>query len=433
MMKLETLDQLLARLKDLGASRVFCKHLSENDNSKQQIYLGSNFEVLSFFPYGDISAYPELKQPNFKAPLDFYWIDAEQIEQAKDSQLILYPAYPEVRLSGFLSGCKSAPSQYMKQVPKESRRGHDGRVLIFGTTKDRRTLAYLAIENSPIALEVLEKISCTADVGLFLELTLPIGSTSNRASVLEALRLIHAEGFHTSRRMSANGEIVPYTARNGGGYTLEALLGIIPNSNAEPDYLGWEIKAYSRSRITLMTPEPDGGYYGEKGAKAFVMNYGHNTSEDTKYFTGTHYANKLCETTGMTMRILGFDPDRPSKIDVDGAICLVDSNGNEAASWSFSQLLSHWNRKHAFAAYVPYTAEGEPPSYMYDSPILMGEHTDFGKYINALHSGFIAFDPASKVTKTSSGSKIKARSQFRSTVKNLSVLYEIFQAEPLTG
>jgi len=431
-MEFETLDQLLARLKDLGANRVFCKHLSENDNSKQQIYLGSNFEVLSFFPYGGITPYPELKQPNFKAPLNFFWISTDQIEQATDSQLILYPAYPEVRLSGFLSGCKSAPSRNMKWTPKESRRGFDGRVLVFGTTKDGRTLAYLAIENSAVALEISLKYARNPDAGLFQELTLPIGSNSNKASVLEALRKIHAEGFHSSRRLNSIGETIPYKARNGGGYTLEALLGIIPNSHAEPDYLGWEIKAYGRSRITLMTPEPDGGYYGQYGAKAFVMTYGHDTPDGTKYFTGTHFTDKQCDATGMTMKLLGFNPEHPGKIDVSGAICLVDSQGNEAASWSFSQLLSHWNRKHAFAAYVPYTLEGEPPCYSYDSPILMGEHTDFAKYINALSNGYIAFDPGSKVMKTQDGSKVKARSQFRTSVKNLSKLYEVFNAESIS-
>jgi hypothetical protein len=32
-----------------------------------------------------------------------------------------------------------------------------------------------------------------------------------------------------------------------------------------PDFLGWEMKAYSGDRITLMTPELDGGMYGENG------------------------------------------------------------------------------------------------------------------------------------------------------------------------
>ncbi len=118
-------SQLLARFRDLGAVRVFCKHLSENDNSKQQVYLGSSFEVLSFFPYGEITAFPDLKEPNFKAPLELYWVDTDTAERAFGAQLILYPAYPEVRLSGFLEGCKSAPSLHMRHVPKNDRRGHD--------------------------------------------------------------------------------------------------------------------------------------------------------------------------------------------------------------------------------------------------------------------------------------------------------------------
>jgi hypothetical protein len=70
-MAFQNATQLLERFKHLGGERVFCKRLAENDNSKQQIYLGSNFEVLSFFPHGEITAFPALKEPNFKAKLDF--------------------------------------------------------------------------------------------------------------------------------------------------------------------------------------------------------------------------------------------------------------------------------------------------------------------------------------------------------------------------
>lgn len=83
-------------------TRIFCKHLSENDNTKQQIYLGGNFEVLSFFPFGEITAYSELATPNYK---ENHWtsfeFDIDSQEKAIGAQLILYPKYPEVRLSGF--------------------------------------------------------------------------------------------------------------------------------------------------------------------------------------------------------------------------------------------------------------------------------------------------------------------------------------------
>jgi MvaI/BcnI restriction endonuclease family len=424
-MAFQTIAQLEARFSDLGATRIFCKHLSENDNTKQQIYLGGNFEVLSFFPFGEITAYSELSTPNFKAPLDFFWVDIDSQEKANGAQLILYPKYPEVRLSGFLQGCKSAPSKYLQPIPIAERDQKDGRFLIFGTTADGKTLTHLAPEFSPLANEIAAKFLSVPPEGLFLELTVPIGSNQNKVLVMNALREIQLRGFHNSCRRNKHGEIIPYAATNGGGYTLEALLGITPNGDAEPDYLGWEIKSYSSSKITLMTPEPRGGFYGKQGAKAFVERFGHDSGGGSMYFTGLHKVGLVSEKTGLTMQVQGFDPLSPKKMDVSGSVVLIDSNGLEAASWSFTELLSHWNRKHAFAAYVPYTAQKVPAAYKYNNPVLMCEHTDFLRYLNALCNGSIVFDPGSKVTDANTpNSKIKARSQFRINLANLNQMYE---------
>jgi hypothetical protein len=431
-MTFQTIAQLEARFSDLGATRIFCKHLSENDNTKQQIYLGGNFEVLSFFPFGEITAYSELATPNFKAPLDFYWVDIDTQEKAKGAQLILYPKYPEVRLSGFLLGCKSAPSKYLQPLPLANRDQKDGRFLIFGTTADGKTLAHLAPEFSALANEIANKFQSLPPDGLFLELTIPIGSNQNRALVMNALRDIQLKGFHNSCRRNKHGEIIPYAATNGGGYTLEALLGITPNGDAEPDYLGWEIKSYNSSRITLMTPEPKGGFYGNKGAKAFVEYYGHDSGGGSMYFTGLHKVGLVSPKTGLTMLVQGFDPLNPKQMDVSGSVVLIDQKGNEAATWAFAELLSHWNRKHAFAAYVPYMVQKEPAAYKYKNPVLMCEHTDFVKYLNALCNGSIVFDPGSKVTNSNTpSSKIKARSQFRINLANLNQLYEKLTPETL--
>jgi hypothetical protein len=227
--------------------------------------------------------------------------------------------------------------------------------------------------------------------------------------------------------------VIPYNAPNGGGYTLEALLGITPNGKSEPDYLGWEIKGHSSNRITLMTPEPDGGFYGERGAKEFVERYGHAVKDNGMYFTGNHKFGKSSTRTGMTLQVSGFDPLNPKLLDVNGAVQLVDNKGNEAASWAFAQLLTHWNRKHAFAAYIRYTPQKVPPAYRYDSPILMGEHTDFRRYLNALCSGAIIFDPGSKVNKANSPeATVKARSQFRINIKDLALLYQTLTAENIS-
>ena len=171
---------------------------------------------------------------------------------------------------------------------------------------------------------------------------------------------------------------MPYTARNGGGYTLEALFGIVPNGISAPDFLGWELKAYSSGRVTLMTPEPDTGYYGTKGVEAFVRKYGRPIANDVLYFTGTHRANEKCTGSGHTLTLRGFDLLARKIVDVDGGIELVDSTKAVSAGWSFKGLIEHWGRKHASAAYVKYEKQDTtPPNYRYLSPVLLGEGTDF--------------------------------------------------------
>ena len=53
---------------------------------------------------------------------------------------------------------------------------------------------------------------------------------------------IHELGWIESKRLNSDGKAISYRAPNGGGYTLEAELGIVPNGVSEPDYLGWEVK-----------------------------------------------------------------------------------------------------------------------------------------------------------------------------------------------
>lgn len=224
-----------------------------------------------------------------------------------------------------------------------------------------------------------------------------------------------------------------YRAQNGGGYTLEALLGVKPNAVAGPDFMGWEIKAYSSDKVTLMTPEPDAGYYGKHGVEAFVRKYGRKIAGDRFYFTGTHRANQLCNSSGQTLRLNGFDASNGKIIDVSGGIELVDGKGNLSAAWSFQGLIEDWGRKHAAAAYVPYEKKkSTPPEYHYKSPILLGEATEFSLYLLSLSSGLAMYDPGSKVMNASTNrSTVKARNQFRIPVRYLGSLYRKFEAVDL--
>ncbi len=421
---------LLKRFAELGAINVFCKPLAENDNSKQQIYLGGSFDVIQIFPFHDIEATENGKNSTYKAKLDFFWIDETQTERATGAQLILYPQYPEVRLSGFLKNCRNAPSELMRPVPADKRKfnnGSDGRVLFFSVTKDRETLAYLAPAESTLANELIQNLGSYEKQGVLFNI--PLGEKESKIVLLEKLAEIRDFGWQPSVKLSKTGELKPYQARNGGGYTLEALLGIIPNGRSEPDFMGWEIKGYSSSRVTLMTPEPTGGIYGENGVEVFVRKFGKPTVNDTLYFTGLHKVNIKNNSTGLTLVVNGFNPEKKLIENVNGAVELLTESGTCAASWSFEGLLMKWNRKHAQAAYVPYRSNRiDPPAYQYATPTLMGEGTNFNLYLSALSAGLVMFDPASKVMNASTlKSTVKARSQFRIPIRQLTNLYHKFE------
>jgi MvaI/BcnI restriction endonuclease family len=442
---LQTLAQLTARFEQLGATTVFCKPLAENDNSKNQVYLGGSLDALQMFPFAQsdalTGAQADSKTNTFKVKLNFFWIGTQSIEAATGAQLIVYPQYPEVRLSGFLRGCKTAPNELMQPPTKGVRKfnnASDGRILFFGITQDGRTLAYLAAADSAVANEFfsLHTQTSAATASVFYKLSLVEQST--RTQLLEALCKIHFSGAHASMRLDKAGKAMPYLASNGGGYTLEALLGIIPNGRSEPDYKGWEIKGFSKNILTLMTPEPNGGEYFQNGVRWFVNTYGHKQSDSTNYFTGMHRCSSdnssRNATTGLTLALRGFDAVKNKITDVNGAVELLTDAGICTAAWSFSGLMTSWNKKHAQAAYIKYSAIQKDLAryYQYQSPIWLGEGTDFVKYLQALSNGLIGFDPASKVTTEVDGtSRVKARSQFRITQKHLHTLYAQFAEVPL--
>lgn len=426
-----SVSALLKRFVDLGAVSAFAKSLAENDNCKQQIYLGGSFDILQMFPFDEIEAFPSHKVPNYKARLHLRWVSEHSTEVASGAQLILYPKYPEVRLSGFLRGCALAPSAYLQPVPAAERKfnnGPDGRILFFGVTRDGETLAYLAPSESDLAKNFRAQQLAGEYKSKHLFYDLPLPSLDTKAELLKRLAEIRDHGWHDSIRRNKAGEIIPYKARNGGGYTLEALLGIIPNGRAEPDFLGWEIKAYTGGRITLMTPEPNGGLYGNDGVEHFVRRFGRPTGDDTLYFTGIHRAGCRNDTTQLTMLLRGFDAAKCVITDVSGAIELLTDTGECAAAWNFNDLMLGWNKKHAQAAYVHYKARKDGDvAYRYVSPALLGVGTDFSRYLSAVSEGRVVFDPGSKVVAASTDhSSVKARSQFRMSLPHLATLYREF-------
>lgn len=418
----------------LGATRIYSKNLAPNDNSKNQVYLGGGFGALNVIPHGsieiDTSSLAGSKRERPKAKVAFSWLDEDGTYLAPHTQLVLYPDYPEVRISGFLKQSERAPSHVMSVRDR-------GRVLVLGIRSDGHVLGYAAAAENPVALEILAGSWETIGVFSELPLSLTAKEADAKAVLLGELKRIHDLNWIPSQKLGRNGLKEPYAARNGGGYTLEAELGIRPNGDAEPDFMGWEVKQYgvanfvnfaAKSPVTLMTPEPTGGIYRDVGVTAFLKRFGYpdkSGKPDRINFGGVYSCGKSSHPdTGLSLDIEGFDRTKGKITDIDGGLMLKDINGEIAAIWSFKGLLEHWNRKHAQAVYVPSISEPSPPRYAYGSQVFLCEGTDFILFLQAVAAGVIYYDPAIKLERASEPAAApKRRSQFRVKHQHLTTVY----------
>ncbi|NHZ85156.1 MAG: hypothetical protein GWP19_04670 [Planctomycetia bacterium] len=420
--------QILSMFHSHDVSHVYYKILSENDNSKNQPYLGGSYDVLRILPLGEISEFPGIANPNFKCKINLSWLTEDgQLSPAPHSKLILYTKYPEVRLSGFLMGCADAPSRLMNP-----RRGTiPNRIMYFGVTYQRTIIAYIREVNEEI-IRATKNIELE-NYGALTELEFD-NNLATVTQLVEEIRAIQQRSWCRARYLRIeNDEIVTIMinnmTNNCHGMTLEAELGVVHNANAKPDWKGWEFKAkkvpsesssnYSLP-VTLMTPEPDGGLYNVD-FKIFMENYGRD-NPTRKDFTGIHYYNKKCEATQLILKINGFNNHL---IEPGGGISLFDPGGTIVSSWSFSKLMKLWNNKHQKFVIVPCIAElvEEIPHIKYLGPIGVGRDTDFIKFLDSFINRLVKLDPACHL----SSSEEKRRHQWRITSKYLNTLYNSFE------
>lgn len=413
-----------------GAKRVIFKLLANNDNSKQQVYFGGDFDVLRLIPHGDLLGEPTKNRGlMFKAPLDLSWIDIYSDAPpalAKNAQLILYPKYPEVRMSGFLKGCLAAPSILMQPPTAEQRalREHTPRCLVLGICEGGKILAYVGAWESPLAIEAQSKISkghVKNIATVFYELENQV--EDSRVILLRRLSEIYQMGPIRSGRLNKFGILQEYQARNGAGYTLESLFNIIPNGRSEPDYLGWELKCHGGGPVTLMTPEPELGVYCDDLNRFFHL-YGKETAI-RKDFTGKHQVNKCNDKTGLILTMEGFDPESYEVIDPAGGLVLRDTAGNIAAEWTFNKILTHWSKKHAQTAYVSYQSiERDIRYYQYGPEVLLCRGAGLKSFLEAMYSSAIYYDPGVKMELINERWIAKKRNQFRVSWQHVEKLYE---------
>lgn len=430
---IESIDALAGLMHQGGALRIYAKKLAPNDNSKNQVYLGGDFSALNIIPYGAIEAdNTELAgsiRDRAKASVNFQWIAEDGYHTAPHTQLILYPKYPEVRMSGFLKGCRGAPGDVMRVRD-------EGRVLFLGITGDAKVLGYAAAADSMLARELYARDNLK-QIGVFLEMAILPKAGSTKDQLLAILAAIYARHWIPSRKLGSDGIARPYAARNGGGYTLEAELGIIPNGYSEPDYLGWEIKQYGvkdfekfrpSSPVTLLTPEPTAGFYREQGVEAFVRRFGYDDKSGKKgrlNFGGIYSSERTFHPdTGLQLRLIGYDFASCKIVDLDGGIALQDCHGEIAALWRYTGILEHWKRKHSQAAYVPSLFRAPPPEYRFGPKVLLCEETDLTLFLHAVANGIIYYDPAIKLENDGTTKvNIKRRSQFRIRHDKLQQMY----------
>lgn len=415
-----------------GCTRVLAKRLAPNDNSKNQIYLGGDYTAINLLPFGELAEDDRVLagsvRSRLKASVDFRWLVRDgSLHPAPQANLILYPKYPEVRLSGMLAGAgPGAPSDV---IPTRD----EGRWLILGITPAGVIVGYACNADAPVARWAEENAPKAPRFGVFLEFPLVEGDF--RRGIQDALRTIAEKGWIRSKRLNSRGEPVSSENPNSGGYTLEAELGIKPNGRADPDYDGWEVKQFGvdrledprGGRITLFTPEPDAGFYKEGGFEAFMRKYGYPDKKgraDRTNFGGAHLCNRVHALTGMRLTLSGWDATERNITSLDGGIHLLDPTGYPAAIWSFSALINHWARKHAKTVYVPSLMRTDPRQYRYGFRVLAGIGTEFPLFLDAVSAGNVIYDPALKIVDVEGAPpKPKKRNQFRITFRNIPALY----------
>ncbi len=430
-------------LRALRCESVIVKYLQSNNNSKNQIYLAPTVNHLACLPMGTPIANVGSSKKNsgvngplFTIPLTFFWLSPSGVVRAPEAKLCDYSQYPEVRFSGFLRGCADPPSHLMA-IEKRGREG--GRILLIAISKAEGKCYGLVVPAISPLNRQLRELPTEQQGVLRIWLLREQSRGDSRDLLLRKLCWISDRGWIAGQRLTSAG-LIPYRARNGGGYTLEATLGIVSNSDSGPDFHGWEVKqrnvkALSRPRrgeVTLFDIAPDGGLFQDLGPIDFTLHFGSARSSSGRYdFTGKHRTTKQSAGTKLKLELSGFDGGR---IDPSGHLSLNSPSGDPAMSWSFRKLIEHWNRKHALAAFVrsenrDVDISGEQVrEYQYGNRVELGVGTDFRRFLSAIAHGKVAFDPGLNIKLGMSGRwRAHGRFPFRVSSSDLPLLYTDFE------
>jgi hypothetical protein len=434
-----SVQEALEALRVKGSDYVLVKLLSDaQDNEKNQIYLGGSSVVFQRVPGKEIqttsskSAKKLSKNPNFlkiAQSIDFSWVDPHGSYQAPNTKMIFYPQYPEIRLSGFLNGAKKAP----KAIRRAFQGNFGKRYLMLGIAK-HNVFGILVTSNQTAGCHALDSLPTWSSSKILRIKKLKIGMDSlDGARLVREIKKIASTGPHNSVTLEKHGsKPKPFSGWQGGGYTLEALLGIPRNAISAPDKYGFEIKTFNKSSITLITTEPDFGIRQSDGLKVFLNRFGWKGAKDdgSLRFNGRHYLEgKSTARSNLRLTIENWDiaNNQPSGTGKP-RIRLVNSKNEIAAGWSLDKLTDAWMKKHSGAIYVETSpikssTEKYPRAYDFKGRLYKCEGTSTVKLIKALLDGIIFLDPGDRELEGGEGKK---RTQWRlaGTNKNLKALLD---------
>jgi hypothetical protein len=419
-----------------NVSRVFYKKLATNDNSKNQVFLGSGWDTVSILPLEEITeSSANFQTSNFKCHLNFYWLSQEgELCHAPRTKLILYSKYPEVRLSGFIDGCSD--KNRLSRLMNAQRNETIERILILGVTNDDKILSHV-LESDSNKEGQLKEISLSS-YGKLTEIKFSLGMASIDELVSRIKEIIN-KGWVPVRSLTLkDGKIVSNykdkIANNSHGVTLEAELGVTANSSSGPDWRGWEIKSkrflkynqiHHSKPVSLFTPAPDFGLYSYD-YELFMDNYGFFDVEKNRIsFAQMHKYQRTTPGSQLTLVCSGFEN---GIIKGNGSIDLIDPGDNIVASWKFSKLLGHWNRKHQNFVLIPAMVclKNGIPHAKYFGYLKIGKKTDFNKFISAFVNTYISYEPGCWID-NQNPSRRHERHQWRILSGRLEELYHNFE------
>jgi hypothetical protein len=459
----QDITALKAVLASVGAERALLKVLPKNANDKNQIYIASDFGVLfddfdlTLSERGESTSLTKrLSKPGKRIPQGvfnaFDWLRRDgTLVPARGIRAIIYTQFPEARISGLQAADGTMPASLSVAYTKEH--GDVKRVLVLARLPLGRCVGIVCVGITPEFAAGIAALPGVPRAAACKRLQL---DTSNRARLEAQLAGVLGRPLRGCR-LDAYGQTLPFSGTQVCGYTLEHALGIIPNSNSDGDLYGIELKTHTQPKVTLFTPEPDGGLYAEDFT-AFMKTYGYRDADGDYRVTGIHRANEQCGKSGLTLRIREQRPDADGEMQVfpyDRTaaltsrldridVALVAANGAVAASWSLQRLMNCWGAKHNEVVYITATKAPNPDSAGvaagYEHHVTFGQtvmwcrDTTTERLLQAIEDGVIYLDPAPKLHATDA-SKNKRRAQWRvnDITKAARSLYAVVEMKKVAG